>query len=129
MNVSFRSAAAIALIFVCSGCAWKSDKPPGPTEEFNGRLLQDGSPPSFAPELDAKLNLVQTSTADSWGIPLTEDGQFKITWMPVDTYHVYLVTANPPFPDKSVSLGKLEIVQGQKDYTIEYGKKEADAAD
>ena len=122
-----RSACAMALVaglaLALIGCSRKPFD--GPTvDAFNGRVMHNGNPVSFANPDEVSLKLVHEK-GKSFGIPLKPDGSFDIGWMPIGKYSV-IVTRQPKdgrggprvynVPDG------LTIKDGQTAYTIELGK-------
>ena len=54
-------------------------------DAFNGKLTHDGKPVSFPAGEDVSLKVFHEK-GTSFGIPIKEDGTFKIGWMPIGKY-------------------------------------------
>jgi hypothetical protein len=114
-----------ALGLVVAGC--KNNKPfDGPTvEAFTGRVTQDGKPVTLPPNSGVQLKVILQEKATAFGIPLETDGTFKIGWMPIGKYAVFM--ESPPKggkgpPGKQYIPAGLTIEAGKTEYTIELGK-------
>src|SRR5262245_28752124 len=116
-----------ALVLCCwiglvAGCARKEFD--GPTvKEFNGRLVHDGKPVSFAAEDGVQVQLFHEK-AQSFNVPIQPDGSWKIGWMPIGKYSATLLRgrAEKGPPRRYNIPGGLTIEDGKTDYTIELGK-------
>jgi hypothetical protein len=105
----------------------------GPTvSAFVGRLTHNDQPVSFAAGEKVTMQLFHEK-GRRFGVPIKEDGTFKIGWMPIGTYSASLlrettvevgtakarlpgaVTGGHPIP------GGLTIEEGKTEYTIELG--------
>jgi hypothetical protein len=115
--------ALAAVLGLAAGCAEK--KFDGPTvDSFTGRVVKDGKPVSMPAGESVQLKLVHTS-AQSFGIPLQQDGTFKIGWMPIGKYSAILIRqrdGGKGGPNMYNVPGGFEIVEGKTEYAIELGK-------
>lgn len=97
----------------------------GPTvDAFTGQLVQDGKPVSFPAGQDVQLKVIHEK-AQSFGIPISEQGSFKIGWMPIGKYSAILIRQKEGTkggPQMYNVPGGFEIVAGKTDYQIELGK-------
>jgi len=119
-----------ASLTVLIGCGPPVAKFDGPTvKEFTGRLVHDGKPVSFPADEKVSLKAFHEK-AESFGIPIGQDGSFKIGWMPVGKYSCQLVRAKAAgASDKggqprqyALPGDALVIVDGKTEYNIELGK-------
>ena len=79
----------VALALLAAGCGSKSFD--GPTvDAFTGRVVKDGKPVSFPAGETVQLKVIHEK-AQSFGIPLADDGSFKIGWMPIGKYSAILI--------------------------------------
>jgi len=116
------SALALALAIFLFGCK-PSDGPK--IDEFKGRLTRDGAQVSFPSGENVQLQLIHEK-GQSFGIPIQEDGTFKIGWMPVGKYSAILKRdkggAGRGAPSMYSVPGGFAIQEGQTEYTIDLGK-------
>jgi hypothetical protein len=115
--------ALVALTFTTMGC--NSDKAKyGPTvDAFNGKLTHDGKPVSFPAGEDVSLKVFHEK-GTSFGIPIKEDGTFKIGWMPIGKYSGMLnrSTAQQKGAPRKHHVPGFAIEEGKTEYVIELGK-------
>lgn len=121
----------LSLSLLMAGCG-ESGPDYGPTiEEFNGKITQNGEPVSFDPDSKVLLQLVWAERGERFGIPVTENGTFKIGWMPLGKYTAVLEYMKKGSgkergpsarPDSYQIPDGLTIEEGQTQYTIELGK-------
>jgi hypothetical protein len=109
------------------GCTNKKGGYEGPTvDAFHGRVTQNGNPVKFAGNEEVQLTLYHEK-GQQFGIPLTADGTFEITWMPTGKYAMML-ERTVQTPKKGATKTRynvpdgLTIEEGKKDYVIELGK-------
>jgi hypothetical protein len=120
-------AALLAVSIVCAGCTQKPVGYKETTEAFVGSVLQDGKPISL-PE-GSRMDLVHDETYSKFGIPLGQDGSFKIGWMPTGKYSAELVWLKGAASADGGSLERFNVPNGltiEKDkteYTMDLGKK------
>ena len=136
-TASPRRAAFVALLLAVTvslaGC--ESRPFDGPTvDEFDGRLVQNGQPVTFAEGENVVLQLFHHGTGESFGIPIKPDGSFDIGWMPVGDYSATL--KRTPAGGAAASRGgagaesaapyglpeKVSIAEGQTKFDIDLGK-------
>ena len=110
------------------GCANKRGDYEGPTvDAFHGKVTHNGNPVQFAENEEVQLTLYHEK-GQQFGIPLTADGTFEITWMPTGKYAMMLerTAQNPvkkgPAKTRYNVPDSLTIEDGKKDYVIELGK-------
>lgn len=114
---------------VLIGCGPPVAKYEGPTvKEFTGRLVHDGKPVNFPADEKVTLRAFHEK-AESFIIPIGQDGSFKIGWMPTGKYSCQLVRAKSGGSDKGgqprqhgLPGDALNIVDGKTEYSIELGK-------
>jgi hypothetical protein len=91
---------------------------------FTGKVVADGKPVTFTADQKARIQYFHDG-GSTWGIPLSDDGSWKIGWMPTGHYSGFLERANKAGKGLSTSkfgVPDLEIVDGQTDYVIDLGK-------
>jgi hypothetical protein len=97
----------------------------GPTvDRFVGKIVKDGKPFTF-PASDRLVIEAKHEGHQTFGIPISPDGTFEITWMPLGNYILfaeYNKSGQKGRPNKVTIPGGLQIVQGKTEYTIELGK-------
>ncbi len=98
----------------------------GPTvPKFVGKLLHEGKPVKFSDDEIPSLQLMFQKTRRMWGIPLTSDGTFDITWMPIGKYVAVLERkekANPRNINRFVVDPDFRIEEGKTEYVFELGQ-------
>lgn len=116
-------ALAVAIGWLTTGCAEK--KFDGPTvDAFTGRVVGAGKAVSFPAGESVQLKVIHEK-AQSFGIPLQQDGSFKIGWMPIGKYSAILIRqkeGGKGGPSMYNVPGGFEIVDGKTEYEIELGK-------
>lgn len=117
---------AVTVALTTVGCGQR--KPfDGPTvDAFTGKVVHDGKAVNFPAGEKVELKLVHEK-GESFGIPLQQDGSFKIGWMPIGKYTATLIREKSEPGKKSAPNmynvpGGLAIKEGQADYTVELGK-------
>jgi hypothetical protein len=113
----------VALTVLTAGCGRSF---PGPTvDAFTGRVVKEGKPVSLPDGERAELKVIHQKTAQSFGIPLTTEGSFKIGWMPIGKFTAILIRTKENAkggPNMYNVPGGFEIVEGKTDYEVELGK-------
>jgi len=126
--------ASLALSFLVSatfvGCE-RTAQMPGPTvNKFTGKLVAGGNPVTFKNGEKVSLSLTHSS-AQSFGIPIKEDGSFSIGEMPIGKYTAVLLVepsseggkGNSGQPKRVGVPEGFEIVEGKTEYTVDLGDK------
>jgi hypothetical protein len=115
---------AVTLGLLSIGCGEK--KFDGPTvDAFTGRVVSDGKPITLPAGENVQLKAIHAEKAQSFGIPLQQDGSFKIGWMPIGKYSAMLVRQKEGGKGAGNMYnipGGFEIVDGKTEYQIELGK-------
>jgi hypothetical protein len=98
----------------------------GPTvDSFSGRVVKDGKPVSFPADRSVELKLIHHS-AQTYGVPLSPEGTFKVGWMPIGKYSAMLVQEPPAGAKGGKQMynvpGGFEIIEGKTEYEVELGK-------
>jgi hypothetical protein len=132
----FKNVLAVAVFgLTCAGCTPRATFDGPKVNAFTGQVVQNGQPISFAPDSHATLEVIQTEKAYRFNIPLAENGTFKIGWMPIGKYEVFLNkdmetdTGQGTRRKRPMIIGAgyhlpepLMIEDGKTEYTIELGK-------
>jgi hypothetical protein len=123
MRYIMTAALPAVMALIAAGCG--SDKFDGPTvDAFTGRLTKDGKPVTFPDSESVTLKVIHDK-AKSFGIPIAQDGTFKIGWMPIGKYSAILVRTKENAkggPNMYNVPGGFEIVAGKTEYDIDLGK-------
>jgi hypothetical protein len=123
MRYLMTAALTAALGFLATGCG--SGKFDGPTvDAFTGKLVKDGKPVTFPAGENVELKVIHEK-AQSFGIPISPDGSFKIGWMPIGKYSAMLIRTKDGGkggPNMYNVPNGFEISDGKTDYDIELGK-------
>ncbi len=82
--------ALVAIMFAVLGCGQRKSFD-GPTvDAFNGKVVHEGKPVNFPADEKVQLKMVHEK-GESFGVPLQQDGTFKIGWMPIGKYSAILL--------------------------------------
>lgn len=119
----------LILAIVSAGCGSVYDEPT--IDDFNGRLTHKGQAVSFPADEKVVLRLTFHKKAERFGIPISPDGTFDITWMPIGKYSATLERSGTSGPgDAGRGASKqiynvpdgLTIEEGQTEYVVELGE-------
>lgn len=117
---------AIPVLAAALGCGKGEMEFEGPTvNAFVGKLVQDGKPVNFEGET-VSLQMF-SDKGESFGVPLTPQGEFTIGKMPVGKYTVNLLRVRADAKAKGGAApysvpGGLTIAEGKTEYSVELGK-------
>lgn len=112
------------LVVATAGCGRKNYD--GPTvDSFTGKVTADGRPLKLGGE-KAVLRMIHQEKAQTFDVPLRDDGGFTIGWMPIGKYSVMLVRDPAPGQRGGRKMHNVPdgfaIEDGKTDYTIDLGK-------
>ena len=130
MNRLLSAVVGCGCLLALAGCGERVSQMPGPTvNKFTGKLLVDGKQTSFK-EGDVVVLKLTHSSAQSFGVPIKNDGTFTVGEMPIGKYsgtmEIKVGNADPAkrggAPLKISVPDGFEIKDGQTEYTVELGK-------
>jgi hypothetical protein len=117
--------AVAALVGAClAGCGPTREYKGPVVDAFQGRLVHQGKPVSFAPGAKVTLRVFH-EMGTSFIIPLQPDGSFQIGWMPIGSYNATLMvrTGVSKQAPKVHNVPKFSIEPGKTQYEIDLGDK------
>lgn len=128
MKIEAVSTLVLSLLLPTVGCQKEPVGYGETTKSFIGAVVKEGN--AITLPQDARLDLVHDETYSRFGIPLQQDGTFKIGWMPIGKYSGELVwlkgavggDPNPSLEHFKVPNG-LVIEKDKTEYTVDLGSK------